>query len=103
MFAAFRPSTSTSAASARVEALARERFALHADEVVAVNEVASGLPGCPPLETVIAFWTDRDDGSTQRHHCKVFKPLRDVVADDLPPAWMKPALAVAPGYACDCC
>ena len=57
------------------------------------------LPGCPPLETVIAFWTEGD----RRHHFKVFKPVAEVVLDDLPPAWMKDALAVPEGFECDCC
>src|SRR5256885_12878890 len=52
------------------------------------SEVACALPGCPPLETVVAFWTDADT----RHHFKVFKPVAEVAPDDLPPAWLKNAL-----------
>jgi hypothetical protein len=33
----------------------------------------------------------------------VFKALADVREEDLPPAWMKDALAVPQGYDCDCC
>jgi nitrate reductase delta subunit len=72
------------AAIARVKLWVRDRFRLN---------------GCPPLETVIAFWTD--DG--QRRHYKVFKPVVDVVEDDLPPSWMKNALIVQDGMGCDCC
>ena len=78
----------------------RERFGLPADAVVLVNEVASTLPGFPPLFTVIVFWTA---GLAQRHHLKVFKPMDVVALDDLPPYWMREALAVAPGFACECC
>jgi len=63
-----------------------------------VAEVACTVPGCPPLETVIAFWVEG-----ARHHFKVFKPLAGVVEDDLPPAWLKHALAEIPGVGCDCC
>lgn len=83
----------------RVEAWTRERFALPEDAVVMVSEVQCALPGCPPLETVIAFWTAPDE----RHHCKVFKAVQQVVADDLPYAWMKPSLRAAAGSGCDCC
>jgi nitrate reductase delta subunit len=48
---------------------------------------------------VIAFWTD--DGET-RHHWKIFKPVAEVVDDDLPPSWMKPALVVPEGAEVDC-
>ena len=55
---------------------------------VMVAEVACGLPGCPPLETVVAFWTADD----RRHQFKLFKPVAEVVSDDLPFAWLKDAL-----------
>jgi len=41
----------------RVKAWTRARFKLAEDVPILVSEVACGLPGCPPLETVIAFWT----------------------------------------------
>jgi len=76
----------------------RERFALPQDAAVMVAEVSCTVPGCPPLETVVAFWTDNT-----RHHFKVFKPVAEVVADDLPPAWLKSALAEVEGIGCECC
>lgn len=84
----------------RLRALARERFRLAEDETLTVAEVECNLPGCPPVETVIVFWTR--DGA-QRHHYKIFKPIADVVADDLPPWWMKDALAVSDQFECSCC
>ena len=69
----------------RVKERTRARFKLPQDAAILVTEVACALPGCPPLETVVAFWTDADT----RHHFKVFKPVAEVVADDLPPAWLK--------------
>jgi nitrate reductase delta subunit len=81
----------------RVRAWVRERFAL-GEAAIVVAEMACGLPGCPPVETVIAFWFDK-----RRHHFKVFKPVAAVVADDLPPRWMRPALAVSDDFECDCC
>ncbi len=90
------------AALERVRAWTRERFSL-ADEVpMMVSELACTLPGCPPRETVVAFWTTQD-GQERRHHFKVFKPAAEVVPDDLPPAWLKDALVIPPGGDCDCC
>src|SRR5215470_8929595 len=64
----------------RVRAWTRERFKLADDVPVLVAEIACGLPGCPPLETVVAFWTAGD----RRHQFKVFKPVEEVSRDDLP-------------------
>jgi nitrate reductase delta subunit len=86
------------AALERVRGWVRERFGLTDDDAIMVNELACILPGCPPRETVVAFWTAPE----RRHHFKVFKPAAEVVTDDLPPAWLKDALVVAEGD-CDCC
>jgi hypothetical protein len=83
----------------RIRGWVRERFSLQVEDVVMVSEVACSMPGCPPLETVIAFWTE----GTKRHHLKIFKPVEDVTEDDLPPYWMKEALEVGDGFGCDCC
>jgi hypothetical protein len=86
------------AALDRVRDWTRARFALTDDDTVMVSEVACAVPGCPPIETHLVFWTDAG-----RHHTKIFKPLADVVEDDLPPAFMKNALLVLDGADCDCC
>jgi hypothetical protein len=86
------------AAVDRVREWTRARFNLSEDATIAVSEVACALPGCPPLETVIVFW----EGET-RHHFKIFKPVAEVVHDDLPFAWLKDALAVPEDFVCDCC
>jgi nitrate reductase delta subunit len=83
----------------RLKEWTRGRFTLAADEVILVSEIAPSLPGCPPLETLVAFWTA--DGT--RHHFKVFKRMEEVAEDDLPPAWLKGALAASEGIACACC
>jgi hypothetical protein len=87
------------AALDRVRDWTRERFKLPDDAPVLVSEVNCKLPGCPPLETVVAFWTEGD----QRHHFKIFKPVVEVVADDLPPSFMKNALRQLDGIDCACC
>jgi nitrate reductase delta subunit len=89
-------------AVAQVQTWTRERFRLPPEAVVMVSELACQLPGCPPLETVIAFWMAPADGAL-RHHHKVFKPVQQVQPDDLPPWWMRDALAVPPDWVCDCC
>jgi hypothetical protein len=83
----------------RVNAGTRERFKLAGSDAILVFEVSCGLPGCPPLETVIAFWTEND----QRHCFKVFKPVAEVIPDDLPPAWMKNSLVDLEAIGCECC
>jgi hypothetical protein len=94
-----RARTDHSASAEQIKAWTRARFSLADDDAVMVGELACALPGCPPIETVIAFWTEAD----KRHHFKVFKPLAEVVEDDLPPAFMKNALADLDGIDCDCC
>jgi nitrate reductase delta subunit len=86
------------AALDRVRDWVRERFKLSEDETIMVSEVSCAIPGCPPLETVVVFWTAQG-----RHHFKIFKPVAEVVEDDLPPAFMKNALVAPEGVDCDCC
>ena len=86
-------------ALARVRAWTRDRFRLAADAAILVTEIACGLPGCPPLETVVAFWTEDE----RRHQFKVFKPVQEITEDDLPFAWQKDSLAAPEGFGCDCC
>jgi hypothetical protein len=90
--------TGQGAALERVREWTRARFALADDETIMVSEMACGVPGCPPIETHVVFWT-----AAGRHHYKVFKPLAEVAEDDLPPAFMKNALIALEGLDCDCC
>src|ERR1700683_2126604 len=82
----------------RVRDWTRGRFALADDETVMATQIACTVPGCPPIETHIVFWT-----ALGRHHFKVFKPVAEVTEDDLPPAFMKNALVALEGLDCDCC
>src|SRR5262249_30676957 len=86
-------------ALARVGAWTRERFRLPEAAAILVTESAGGLPGCPPIETVVAFWTE----DAKRHQFKIFKPAREVVVDDLPVAWLRESLFIPEGFGCDCC
>src|ERR1700738_2625943 len=81
----------------RVKEWTRERFKLAGDVPVLVAEIACGLPGCPPLETVVVFWTAGD----QRHQFKLFKPVQEVVNDDLLFAWLIDSLVASSDL--DCC
>jgi hypothetical protein len=87
------------AALDRVREWTRARFKLPEDASILVAEVSCTVPGCPPLETVVAFWTDIET----RHHFKLFKRVEEVSADDLPPTWMKNALIAIEGSDLDCC
>ena len=51
------------AAVARVRGWTKARFALTDDETLMVLELACSVPGCPPLETHVVFWT-----AAGRHH-----------------------------------
>ena len=82
----------------RVTEWTRARFGLPREAAISVAEVACTLPGCAPLETVVMFWI-----AERRYQFKLFKPVAEVVVDDLPYAWLKDALAVPEGFECDCC
>ncbi|MCC6780243.1 MAG: hypothetical protein IT537_27010 [Hyphomicrobiales bacterium] len=86
-------------AAERLRGWTRARFALASEATVMVVEVACHLPGCPPLETVVAFWSD----DNARHQFKLFKPILEVVEDDLPPRWLKAALVVDAWGGLECC
>ena len=97
MLAFSKKSPEHTAALDRVREWVRARFSLD-DGAILVAEVACAVPGCPPIETVIAFWA-----SGRRHHFKVFKPVPEVTDADLPPYWLKNALAVSDDFQCECC
>ena len=98
MFAHVRKDPERLQAVDRVEQWTRERFGLPNGAGVSVMEVACTLPGCAPLETVVMFWI-----AEQRYQFKLFKPMANVVAGDLPYAWLKDALAVQEGAGWECC
>ena len=83
----------------RIKGWTRARFGLFEDATVLVTEIACTVPGCPPVDTVVAFWTESD----RRHHFKVFKPAAEVVEDDLPPRWMRDRLIEDDVFGCPCC
>ena len=96
---ALKPDPGRSAALERVRGWTRERFGLAEDAAILVAQIACSVPGCPPLETAVAFWTE---GPT-RHQFKLFKPVAEVVEDDLPPSFMKNALIVDEESGLECC
>ena len=94
----FRKSPAQLQAFERIREWTRERFSLDGSAPLLVTEVACSQPGCPPLETVVAFWED-----DKRHHFKLFKAVEEVTSDNLPYAWMKESLIVPEGFGCECC
>jgi nitrate reductase delta subunit len=60
MLRSFEKRPEYAAALDRVTAWTRERFKLPEDATIFVSEVTCALPGCPPRETVVAFWTGND-------------------------------------------
>jgi hypothetical protein len=86
------------AALDRVRGWTQTRFKLADNETTIVSELSCAVPGCPPIETHVVFWT-----AAGRHHFKVFRPVAEVREDDLPPAFMKNALIALDGVECACC
>ena len=74
-----RPTLATVDAIASIQGWTRRRFKLDETAAVLVSEVACRVPGCAPLETVVAFWTADD----RRHQFRLLKPLLDVRYDDV--------------------
>lgn len=93
-----KKSPDRAAAHERLRAWTRARFTLGDDATIMVSEIACTVPGCPPLETHVVFWTQAG-----RHHFKIFKPLAEAAPDDVPPAFMKNALVAPEGFDCVCC
>ena len=87
------------AALDRIKQWTRERFKLAQSAPIVVAEVACSVPGCPPLETVAAFWT----GDGRRYQFKLFKRAEQVMRDDLPYTWLMKSLEAAEGDGLDCC
>jgi hypothetical protein len=99
MLAPFKKSPDRLDAAHRVKQWTRERFKLGEEVTLLVSEIESAVPGFPPLHTVVAFWT----AERKHYHFRIFKPLQQVVEDDLPPAWYREALVVTAGGQCECC
>ena len=98
MFASVKRSPERLQVIDRVAEWTRERFKLQKESAIFVSEIACPLPGCPPLETVVGFWI-----AGQRYQFKLFKPVEEVVIDDLPYSWLKDALAVSEEFDCGRC
>jgi nitrate reductase delta subunit len=73
-----KKSPGLSAEQERVRTWTREHFNLGDGETIMVSELPCSDPGCPPVETHLVFWTQAG-----RHQFKVFKPLAEVIPDDL--------------------
>lgn len=73
-----KKSPGISAEQERVRTWAREHFNLGVEETIMVSELPCSDPGCPPVETHVVFWNQGG-----RHQFKVFKPLAEVIPDDL--------------------
>jgi nitrate reductase delta subunit len=86
-----------SVAVERVQTWTRRRFKLNAEAAILVSEVACRLPGCPPLETVVAFWSAEE----RRHQFKLYKPLLEVTYDDI--GWLMGSPDSHDGAGWDCC
>lgn len=99
MFKPFQQQSGEVVHSLRIKQWTSERFALPESATVMVAEIECQVPGCPPIETVIAFWGAND----VRYRFKVFKPLNLVVQDDVPPGWLLPSLEDYDDLGCDCC
>jgi hypothetical protein len=71
----------------RVESMIRDRFKIPHSEIILVSEDPGLKPGFPRKETNAVFWKQ-----DTRYRLKVFSPITDVKADDLPLTWLLPSL-----------
>lgn len=94
MLQRFDPRSDDLQALARIQGWTRSRFNLEALAPVLVSQVTCTVPGCPPLETVVAFWTGE-----RRHQFRLFKPMLEVLYDDI--GWLMSAEHTAASW--DCC
>ncbi|MFN4128747.1 MAG: hypothetical protein ACK4GC_02870 [Paracoccaceae bacterium] len=85
--------------AARVARLVRDGLTLPPETVVSVTELMCQVPGCPPVETLAMIW----DKDATAYRLRVFRPLAEVVAADIPPAWYLPALKHEGENDCGCC
>lgn len=97
MFAQNRPAAPELAAILAVQGWTRTRFKLPPDAAVLVSEVPCRVALCPPLMTAVAFWTE--DGA--RHQFRLYKPLLEVVYDDI--GWLMFTPGAHSGTTWDCC
>lgn len=93
------PDAVADGAVARVQDLTRLRFGLPQEAPVLVSQLSCSNEGCPPLQTVVAFWTD----TGERHHFKVSKPIAAIGDDDIPVEWLDDALFTAGASGGGCC
>lgn len=63
----------------RIQAWAEARFRPGDSDVVMVNEIVCGQPGCPPLETIIALLPD----GRKPVKFKLYKALAEVTERDV--------------------
>ena len=98
---AFRKSPEHIAAVELVQSWTRERFRLAAEAPILVSQLTCANEGCPPLQTVVAFWTEEGE----RHHFKVLKPVESIDAADIPLEWIDDALFTegVGGIGAGCC
>lgn len=87
MFRRLGPAQDTLGDISRVEDLVRDRFHVPGNDIVLVSEDPGAKPGFPPKETNVIFWK----GET-RYRLKIFAPVSDVMAADLPIGWLLPSL-----------
>jgi nitrate reductase delta subunit len=76
-----------------VKAWVAAAFQIQDGVYVTVSEVACGMPGCPPLETVIGLF----EGDRQPRQFKLYKPVLEVTQDDVF------VLANLSSAMCECC
>lgn len=99
MFATKRKNSALLEQLEQIKGWTRARFALADEAVILVAEVNCKIPGCPPVETVVAFWNDENT----RYRFKLFTPVAEVKQEDLPPTWLLPGLIDYGDLGCDCC
>lgn len=83
----------------RVQGWTRHRFHIPEDAPILVSELKCIIEGWPPIQTIVAFWTE----NAERHHFKIHKAIVEIVSEDLPAKWLDDGRFSLEGLDCTCC
>lgn len=95
----FNRSQAQSVAITQIKDWTRTRFEVPDEAPILVTEVSCAQEGCPPLQTMVAFWTDAGD----RHHFKLRMSAEQVRQEDIAQLSFVDGVFSIEGSGSECC